>query len=123
MDFREKYLKYKKKYFILKNVIGGVINKPTYFHNKTTDQSGLDKSYKIESSDIHSTPIDINNPYIDTEFKKDGTPKITTFNKTGQYIPNSRLAQAATPQLLAGPNNNVVMGYDDMGIGSSFGKP
>ena len=53
----------------------------------------------------------------------DGETWFRQFNKTGQYIPNSRLAQAATPQLLAGPNNNVVMGYDDMGIGSSFGKP
>jgi len=45
------------------------------------------------------------------------------FNKTGQYIPNSRLAEAATPQLLSGPNSNIVMGYDDMGIASPYGKP
>jgi hypothetical protein len=45
------------------------------------------------------------------------------FNKTGQYIPNSRLAEAATPLLLSGPNNDIVMGYDDMGIGSPYGKP
>jgi hypothetical protein len=53
----------------------------------------------------------------------DGETWFRQFNKTGQYIPNSRLAEAATPQLLSGPNNNIVMGYDDMGIGSSYGKP
>jgi hypothetical protein len=53
----------------------------------------------------------------------DGETWFRQFNKTGQYIPNSRLAQAATPQLLSGPNNNIVMGYDDMGIGSPYGKP
>jgi outer membrane biosynthesis protein TonB len=52
----------------------------------------------------------------------DGETWFRQFNKTGQYIPNSRLAQAATPQLVSGPNNNIVMGYDDMGIGSSLGN-
>ena len=53
----------------------------------------------------------------------DGETWFRQFNKTGQYIPNSRLAEAATPQLLSGPNNNIVMGYDDMGISSPYGKP
>ncbi len=53
----------------------------------------------------------------------DGEKWFRQFNKTGQYIPNSRLAEAATPLLLSGPNNNIVMGYDDMGIGSPYGKP
>jgi hypothetical protein len=53
----------------------------------------------------------------------DGETWFRQFNKTGQYIPNSRLAEAATPLLLSGPNNNIVMGYDDMGIGSPYGKP
>jgi len=53
----------------------------------------------------------------------DGETWFRQFNKTGQYIPNSRLAEAATPQLLSGPNNNIVMGYDDMGIASPYGKP
>ena len=53
----------------------------------------------------------------------DGEKWFRQFNKTGQYIPNSRLAEAATPLLLSGPNNDIVMGYDDMGIGSSYGKP
>ena len=52
----------------------------------------------------------------------DGEKWFRQFNKTGQYIPNSRLAEAATPLLLSGPNNNIVMGYDDMGIGSPYGK-
>jgi endonuclease/exonuclease/phosphatase family metal-dependent hydrolase len=85
MDFREKYLKYKKKYFILRNVSGGVINKPRYFHNTITDQSKLDKDYEIRPTDIFNTTIDINNPYIDTEIKKSKTPKIDVFNKNGQY--------------------------------------
>ena len=53
----------------------------------------------------------------------DGETWFRQFNKTGQYIPNSRLAEAATPQLLSGPNNNIVMGYDDIGISSPYGKP
>ena len=53
----------------------------------------------------------------------DGEKWFRQFNKTGQYIPNSRLAEAATPLLLSGPNNDIVMGYDDMGIGSPYGKP
>ena len=53
----------------------------------------------------------------------DGEKWFRQFNKTGQYIPNSRLAQAATPLLLSGPNNDIVLGYDDMGIGSPYGKP
>jgi len=44
------------------------------------------------------------------------------FNKTGDYIPNSRLAEAATPQLVSGKNDGIVMGYDDMTL-SSYGKP
>jgi hypothetical protein len=35
------------------------------------------------------------------------------FNKTGDYIPNSKLAVAATPQL-AGHSSNAVSGYDEM---------
>jgi hypothetical protein len=53
----------------------------------------------------------------------DGETWFRQFNKTGQYIPNSRLAEAATPLLLSGPQNNTVMGYDDMGIGCPYGKP
>ena len=34
------------------------------------------------------------------------------FNKTANYIPNSKLAQAATPKLLAGPMNEKVVGYN-----------
>jgi hypothetical protein len=53
----------------------------------------------------------------------DGEKWFRQFNKTGQYIPNSKLAQAATPLLLSGPNNDIVMGYDDMGVGCPYGKP
>ena len=35
------------------------------------------------------------------------------FNKTGDYIPNSKLAVAATPEL-AGHSSNTVSGYDEM---------
>jgi hypothetical protein len=53
----------------------------------------------------------------------DGETWFRQFNKTGQYIPNSRLAEAATPLLLSGKNDGIVMGYDDMGIASTYGKP
>ena len=45
------------------------------------------------------------------------------FNKTGDYIPNSRLAEAATPELASTPANRWVTGYDDMGLGAIYGKP
>jgi hypothetical protein len=45
------------------------------------------------------------------------------FNKTGDYIPNSRLAEAATPELARTPANRWVTGYDDMGLGAIYGKP
>jgi hypothetical protein len=45
------------------------------------------------------------------------------FNKTGDYIPNSRLAEAATPELACTPANRWVTGYDDMGLGAIYGKP
>jgi hypothetical protein len=34
------------------------------------------------------------------------------FNKSADYIPNSQLAKAATPKLLAGPMNEKVVGYN-----------
>jgi hypothetical protein len=38
------------------------------------------------------------------------------FNKTGDYIPNSKLAYAATPLLAGDGNNNSVTGYDERTI-------
>jgi len=37
------------------------------------------------------------------------------FNKTGDYIPNSKLAIAATPSLV-GKNNDIVVGYNEMDL-------
>jgi hypothetical protein len=37
------------------------------------------------------------------------------FNKTGEYIPNSQLAQAATPSLI-GQESSCVSGYDEMDL-------
>ena len=34
------------------------------------------------------------------------------FNKTANYIPNSKLAKAATPKLLEGPTNEAVVGFN-----------
>ena len=38
------------------------------------------------------------------------------FNKTGDYIPNSKLAVAATPSLAGVGNSDRVSGYDPMGF-------
>ena len=38
------------------------------------------------------------------------------FNKTGDYIPNSQLAYAATPTLASDDVSSVVSGYDEMGF-------
>jgi len=45
----------------------------------------------------------------------DGETFFRQFNKTGQYIPNSQLAAAATPQLV-GQNPTCVSGYDAMDL-------
>ena len=50
----------------------------------------------------------------------DGETWFKQFNKSGDYIPNSQLAKAATP-LLAGDNPcNIVVGFDEMG--NDYGK-
>jgi hypothetical protein len=50
----------------------------------------------------------------------DGEKWFRQFNKSGDYIPNSQLAKAATP-LLAGDNKgNIVVGFDEMG--NDYGK-
>jgi len=38
------------------------------------------------------------------------------FNKTGDYIPNSQLAVAATPLLAGKGDSNIVTGFDEMGF-------
>ena len=47
----------------------------------------------------------------DNYFGVDGEKWFRQFNKTGQYIPNSQLATAATPKLVSGPKVEKVMGY------------
>ena len=50
----------------------------------------------------------------------DGETWFRQFNKSGDYIPNSQLPQAATP-LLAGDNKgDIVVGFDEMG--TAYGK-
>ena len=50
----------------------------------------------------------------------DGETWFRQFNKSGDYIPNSQLPQAATP-LLAGDNKgDIVVGFDEMG--NDYGK-
>ena len=54
--------------------------------------------------------------YPDDMWGVDGETWFRQFNKTGQYIPNSQLPNAATP-LLAGTNDsNIVSGYNEMDI-------
>ncbi len=46
----------------------------------------------------------------------DGEKWFRQFNKTGDYIPNSKLPQAATPLLAGNNDSGVVNGYDEMGF-------
>ena len=48
----------------------------------------------------------------DSYWNVDGEKFFRQFNKTGEYIPNSQLAKAATPKLLSGPQVNRVIGYN-----------
>ncbi len=48
----------------------------------------------------------------DTYWNVDGEKFFRQFNKTGEYIPNSQLAKAATPKFLSGPKINKVVGYN-----------
>lgn len=48
----------------------------------------------------------------DNYWNVDGEKFFRQFNKTGEYIPNSQLAKAATPKLLSGPKINKVIGYN-----------
>ena len=43
----------------------------------------------------------------------DGKTWFRQFNKTGEYIPNSQLPYAATPELAGSSNNGVVTGYEE----------
>ena len=47
----------------------------------------------------------------DNYFGVNGEKWFRQFNKTGDYIPNSKLAEAATPGLI-GKKNTKVMGFD-----------
>ena len=48
----------------------------------------------------------------DTYWGVNGEKWFRQFNKSANYIPNSQLAKAATPKLLAGPMNEKVVGYN-----------
>jgi hypothetical protein len=54
----------------------------------------------------------------------DGEKWFRQFNKTGEYIPNSQLAYAATPELAGKNDSNVVTGYDERiingGVSNNF---
>jgi endonuclease/exonuclease/phosphatase family metal-dependent hydrolase len=86
MEYNEKYLKYKNKYFILKNMLGGGINKPIYYHyDNSLNPNDLEAKYNIDQKDIRSRTTDINTPYIDHEILGNGIPKIRLFNKNASY--------------------------------------
>jgi hypothetical protein len=67
-----------------------------------------------DGSDFAST-LNSRGPFgaPDNYWDVDGLTWFRQFNKTGQYIPNSQLANAATPLLAGNGQSNVVSGYDE----------
>ena len=56
MDYEDKYIKYKKKYIVLKNSQrGGSQNTSTYLNNTSSD--ALEKEKKLLLKDIQTTHI------------------------------------------------------------------
>ena len=60
----------------------------------------------------------------DSYWGVDGEKWFRQFNKTGEYIPNSQLPYAATPELAGNNESNVVTGYDERiinnGVSNNF---
>jgi len=96
---------------MLKNLTGGLIRKPKFYHNTITDQQQLNQSYNINSADILSKSTDVEEPYLDKERYSDKT-KITDYNKTGSYATmppvNSPLAYNGEGGPLGGFNTYCV---------------
>jgi len=84
-----------------------VEKKPTKMIKKKGGGNGSDFSLTLNSRGPVNAPDDYWGVPGDQWFKQ--------FNKTGEYIPNSQLAHAATPLLAGVGNNTEVSGYDSLG--------
>ena len=80
---------------------------PTKIIKKKGGGNGSDFSLTLNSRGPVNAPDDYWGVPGDQWFKQ--------FNKTGEYIPNSQLAYAATPLLAGVGNNSEVSGYDSLG--------
>ena len=81
--------------------------------NKDTKKKVIKKKKGGNGSDFIST-FNSRGPSNapDNYWGVNGEKWFRQFNKTANYIPNSQLAKAATPKLLAGPMNEKVVGYN-----------
>jgi len=91
---------------------------------KSSDKKkSMKKSMKGgDGSDFAST-LNSRGPcnYPDSTWGVSGEKMFYQFNKTGQYIPNSQLAYAATPLLLSETNDSdVVSGYNEMDLSYQY---
>ena len=84
-----------------------VEKKSTKMMKKKGGGNGSDFSLTLNSRGPVNAPDDYWGVPGDQWFKQ--------FNKTGEYIPNSKLAYAATPLLAGVGNNDEVSGYDSLG--------
>ena len=79
-----------------------------------------DKKKKMKGGDGSDFALTLNSRgpsnYPDSMWGVDGETWFRQFNKTGQYIPNSQLANAATPMLAGTNDSNVVSGYNEADI-------
>ena len=72
--------------------------------NKLKGGNGSDFALTLNSRGPSNAP--------DSYWNVDGEKFFRQFTKTGEYIPNSQLAKAATPKLLSGPKVDRVIGYN-----------
>jgi hypothetical protein len=92
---------------VQKKPIKKVQKKQTKLIKKKGGSNGSDFALTLNSRGPVNAPDDYWGVPGDQWFKQ--------FNKTGEYIPNSKLAYAATPLLAGVGDNSEVSGYDSMG--------
>jgi hypothetical protein len=103
---------------------GKKVKKSSDKKKKTPKKKSVLKKKTMKGGDGSDFALTLNSRgpanYPDNTWGVDGETWFRQFSKTGQYIPNSQLANAATP-LLAGTNNsNIVSGFNEME--NNYGK-
>ena len=89
------------------------VKKPVKKAEKKVKKTIIKKKKGGDGSDFIST-LNSRGPSNapDNYWGVNGEKWFRQFNKSANYIPNSQLAKAATPKLLAGPVNEKVVGYN-----------